>query len=358
VNILPIKSNNQISFRGNPSKKLADCVADIFMSYRRPFKSESVTQSDIKYLHNRISSEILPFIERGEQIPVVLVGFSMKSPSPLKTISQNADRAEFETLKHLDNITKKVSSVYPEGSDFQIYADGRIFVNSIVGSSDGAVTKYVAQLRNFLKKLGSKDIKLIALEDYYKGDYNGIRKQLFSDFFVDRQKMEQDIEHDPFLKEYKTFMRDFYAKDIRAIDPSKSIRQSRREGAEVAMKVICAAESLDRYIKSVFNGKMFRISVHAKPVYDLYNKVGIYMNAMKKNFAMPWHTAALRTKLPDNSDCFIYEKKFLLDKAGYSIVPDLDGKGVYYELPEGFNHNPNLSFKENLLLNQKVSSRV
>lgn len=358
MNILPVKKRNITVFKGSPSQKIADSVADIFMGYRRPFKAEKALTADIAYLHNRITSKILPFIQKGEKIPVVLVGFSMKSPSRLKTISPSADRAEFETLKHLQNITKQISKIYPVGSDMKIYTDGRLFVGSIVGSTDEAVTKYVAKLRTFLAKLGSNDIKLITPEDYYQGNYNQIRKQLFSDFFVDRQKMEQNIVNDPFLRQYKTFMRDFYAKDIRAITPSTSIKRSKIEGAEVAMKVICAAKSLDEYIKSVLGDKMFRISVHAKPIYDLYNKFGIYMNAMKQNFPMPWHSAAAR--LPKNQlphDRFIYEKKFLLEKAGGKLIPDTDGKGAYYELPKSFQYKPNLSFKENLMLNTPLMTQ-
>ena len=178
MNILPVNKTTT-SFKGSPAQKIADSVADIFIGYRRPFKDERIIYTDMHYLHNRIASEVLPFIQKEEKIPVVLVGFSMKSPSPLKTIAQNADRAEFETLKHLNNITQQISKSYPTGSDFKIYTDGRFFVGSIVGSTDEAVTKYIAKLKDFLSKLNSKDIKLITPEDYYQGTPSQIRKQLF-----------------------------------------------------------------------------------------------------------------------------------------------------------------------------------
>ena len=338
------------SIKSNPFRKTAIQTADKILENRRPFKSENFTTSDYKYLQERIATQALKFIQQDEKIPLVLIGFSMKSPSPAKTLSQFADRAEYEALNHLNNFTESISDVYDVGAKFKIYTDGRIFTDSIVGASDERVTKYIQGLRNFLTKLKSKKLDIIAPEDFYKTTGENARKMLFSDFPVKREEILSLLEKDIFLKEYKTFMRDFYAKDIRAQNPGLSIRQSRNSGEKVALSVICAAESLGRYVNSIFGDRMIRLSVHAKPVHDIQNKVGIYLNALKENCPMPWHGAALKIPQPDGSEKFIYEKKSILENLGCKLIPDIDGKGEYFELPLNIKYNPRLSFRENLHL--------
>lgn len=339
------------TIKSSPFAKIAIKTADEILAIRRPFKNENFARGDYLYLQERIANQALPFIQRDEKLPFVLIGFSMKSPSPLKTLSMSADRAEYEALKHLNVFTQRIQNIYDVGSDFKIYADGRIFVNKIIGSSDERVTTYIQGLRSFLAKLKNKSIDIIAPEDFYKTTPENARNYLFQDFPVDRNEMQALIEKDNFLKQYKTYMRDFYAKDIRAQKTAMSIRQSRKLGEDVAMSVICAAESLGRYVKSVFGEKMIRLSVHAKPVKDLYNKVGIFLNSLNANCPMPWHGVAVRIPTIDGSEKYIYEKKNILENIGSKLVLDNEN-GAYFELPHEFNYNPNLSFKENILRNQ------
>ena len=324
-------SKINLFFKPNSVQQKASKIADIVLEQRRPMKGEIFTQEDFLYLKNRVAKQVTLFIEKSEKIPIVLVGFSMKSPSPLKTISQNADRAEYEAIKHLDNLTKKIKDVYSTGSDFKIYADGRIFVDTIVGSSDERVTQYVQGLRKFLKLQKTQDIEIISPEDFTPNKkVNSARNFLFSEFPVKKEELHQLIEKDYFLQQYKRFMRDFYAKDIRAQFPKMSIKQSKKVGAEVALGVISAAESLDRYVKSIYGDAMLRVSVHAKPVHDLYNKIGIFLNSAQSNCPMPWHGAAIKTAQNNSEDIFTYEKKCKLEKMGAHLIPDLDGKGAYY----------------------------
>lgn len=351
----PLSIQN-LAFKANPIEKKAIQIADILLENRRPFKGELFTKNDYLYLQNKIVKTILPFVKKEESFPTVIVGFSMKCPSPKKTISQNADRAEFEALKHLNNITEKIKQIYIPGTQLKIFADGRAFAKTIVGASDSAVTKYVEQLRNFLKKIKSKNVEIIALEDIYKtqnNDFDKIRNSLFTDFPVNKEEMAQTIAQDPFLKTYKTFIRDFYAKDIRAIIPGTSEKKSKLMGEKVAFGVICAAESLSQCVFSLYKNAMVRTSVHGKPVNDIQNKIGMYLNALHLNCPMPWHGAALKISKFEESEKFIYEKKFLIEKAKGILINDKDGKGAYYNLPDNFKYDINLSFKENLKANIK-----
>lgn len=341
------------TIKSSPFSKQAVAVADTILGVRRPFKNEVLTKSDYLNLRERIANQSLSFIQKDEELPLVLIGFSLKSPSPLKTLSPYADRAEFEALKHLSSITEKIRGIYDVGAAFKIYADGRIFVDTIIGATDDRVTKYLQGLRGILARLNSKNVDIIAPEDFYRTTVQNSRKQLFEDFPVSKDEILSELENDIFLKEYKTFMRDFYAKDIRAQKPELSIRQSRRIGEDVALGVICAAESLGRYVKSVFGDKMIRLSVHAKPINDIYNKVGIYLNSLNSNCPLPWHGVAVRIPQRDGTEKFIYEKKQILDSIGARLCTDSDGNGAYYELPDSFNYKPQLSFKENILNNIK-----
>ena len=342
-------SDRKISFKSIASNKVAQKVSDVILSYRRPFQGDVLSRSDYSYLSKIISEKIKPSINAAEPIPIGIVGFSMKSPNSKKVISQIADRAEFETLEHLSGITKEIKAVYPYGSDFKIFADGRIFVGTIYGSTDSAVSKYIKTNQNFLKKIQTDEIKLTTLDDIYGSDGNISRMRLFKEFPVNKEEMEAKTKNDLILKKYRQYMRDFYAKDIHAINPSISCKNSRLLGDEVAFGVICAAESYDKFIQSLYKKPFLRLSVHAKPVFDTQGKIGIFLNKLKGNFPTPWHSAAVRITDDNNVSHFVYEKKNLLEKAGCEFIPNTDGKGAYYVLPQGKKYDFTKSFKENFV---------
>ena len=341
-------SSINISFKSAASIETAKKVADVILQYRRPFQKETLSKSDYAYLNEVISKKIAPSIDKANPIPVTIVGFSMKSPNKQKTISDFADRTEYETLEHLNNLTKKIKEVYPYGSDFKIFSDGRLFVGTIYGSSDDAVTKYIKTNKEFLNKLGTDEIKILSIDDFYHNTGDNLRKDLFSDFPIDKEKLIASIETDSFLRLYRQYMRDFYAKDIHTIDPKISCKESRKIGDKIALGVICAAESYDRFINSLYNQPYLRLSVHAKPVYDIKNKIGIFLNKLKENFPTPWHSAAVKITQKDGNEIFIYEKKSLLEKAHCQFIPNIEGKGAYYIFPSDKKYDFSKSFKENL----------
>ena len=341
--------NKNISFKSIVSQKIAQNVADIILSYRRPFQGDELTRSDYSYLSDNISKKILPSIEKAEPVQIAIVGFSMKSPNKKKVISDIADRAEYETLEHLQNLTKKIKSVYPYGSNFKIFADGRIFVGTIFGSSDEAVTKYVASSKDILKKQEQKEIQILSLDDFFEGTNDEKRNTLFSEFSADKEKIREITMTDKFFKTYKQYMRDFYAKDIHSVNPEISCKKSRQLGDEAAFGVICAASAYDEFINSLYKKPCLRLSVHSKPVYDTQDKIGIFLNKLKKNFPTPWHSAAVRITDKNGDSIFLYEKKQLLEKAGCEFVPDTDGRGAYYIFPSNKKYDFSKSFKENLM---------
>lgn len=337
---------------GCSSDKISKRIADAILEVRRPFKNENYSESEKRVLKERIAGQVYASVKDNKAIPITIVGFSMKCPAPGKCISQDADMAEFSALKTLKHLTDKVSEIYTKGCQLNIFADGRLFVNTIVGSKDELVTKYNLKLKKFLNILEADKIKLITPEDYCSGSPDEIRSKMFSRFPTDIENLKKRIALDPFLSVYKTFIRDFYAKDIRAIEPKKSIRQSKREAENVALGVIAAADSLDRYIYTVIPPGSLRVSVHAKPVNDLYNKVGIFLNELKSNCPMPWHGAAVKIPQEDNSAKFIYEKKSILEKFGCELVSDNIDIGPYFVLPKKFNYDKTLSLKENFIKNR------
>lgn len=343
--------NKNLSFKSTASQKIAQKVADVILSYRRPFQNDSLSRSDYSYLSGIISQRITPSIDRAKPIPIGIVGFSMKNPNFQKVISESADRAEFETLEHLNNITREIKSVYPYGSDFRIYADGRIFVGEIYGSTDKSVSRYVETNKKLLKKIQPDKMKLLSIDDFYSPHGEISRMGLFKEFPVNKDEMEAIINSDPFLKIYRQYMRDFYAKDIHAINPKISNKKSREMGDGVAMGVICAAESYNRFINSLYKEPYLRLSVHSKPVFDKQGKIGIFLNKLKANLPTPWHSAAVKITKDNGEECFIYEKKSLLEKAGCIFTPDTDGKGAYFTFPHGKKYDFSKSFRENLVQN-------
>ena len=144
-------------------------------------------------------------------------------------------------------------------------------------------------------------------------------------------------------------MRDFYAKDIHSINPAISCKQSRILGDKAALGVICAAESYDKFINSLYKKSHLRLSVHAKPVYDSQGKIGIFLNKLRSNMPTPWHSAAVEVNDEKRGSVFIYEKKGLIEQAGCGFISDFDGKGAYFIFPCDRKYDFSKSFKENLM---------
>jgi len=320
------KINNDISFKSLASEKIARDVGKYVLGFRRPFKNEVLSKESKEYLLSIIAEKSLPFINKEEPIPMTIVGFSMKCPSPLKVISQNADRAEFESLKHLNNFTSEFSEIYKPGAKLDIFADGRMFAKSIIGFTDEKITQYVSQLKTFLKNFQLTKLQIHTPEDYISGNFDEIRSRMVKEFPANRQKINADT----FTQEYRRFMRDFYAKDIRAQDKSISIKESKKMGEQVADEVISAANTYSDFVKSLYPEGMIRLSVHGKPFDNGEKKIGIFLNSQKSNCPMPWHSAAFKVDSKNKDDIFLYEKKIILEKSGAKLMPNEDGKGCFY----------------------------
>ena len=323
-----------MSFKSLAVQKMAQSISDIVLSYRRPFKQETFGRTEYKYLTDLVAQKITPSIKRGQPIPIAIVGFSLKSPSPLKTISAHADRAEFETIEYLKNMTDEISKIYPYGTDFKIFADGRLFVDKIYSATDEKVTKFVTGCKKFFDKIHSANLTFVGIDDFFSGNYQQKRNTLFNEFSIKHTWLNNMIQKDAFFKNYWRFMRDFYAKDIRAISPEKSIKNSKVLGGEIAKEIILASASYDKFINSLYKDPYLRLSVHAKPIYDVEKKIGIFINKLKNpQMPTPWHSVAVKISGGDKGESFVYMKKILAEKMGCSFVPDLDGKGAYFSYP-------------------------
>jgi len=323
---MEINKINNPSFKSSAQKQIAQKIGEYVLGFRRPFKDEYLSKESQKYLLSVITEKALPFIKKEDPISFAIVGFSMKCPSPVKVISQNADRAEYEALKHLNNFTNGLSEIYQPGGKMDIYADGRMFAKSIIGFSDEKVSKYVSQLKMFLKKFQLSKLEIHTPEDFYSGNFDEIRNAMIKSFPANNTK----INADSFIQEYRRFMRDFYAKDIRAQNHSISIKESKKIGEKVANDIISAADTYSNFVQSLYPKGMVRLSVHGKPVNNCDKKIGIFLNSQKSNCPMPWHGAAFKVNLPFGDEVFLYEKKSILEKAGAKLIPDLDGKGCFY----------------------------
>ena len=108
--------NHQISFKSAACQKVARDVADIILSYRRPLVKETPTSQSQEYLTSYVAQKILPSIKKERPIPMVILGFPMKSASKQKVISPHADRGEYESFEHIKGLTQRIRGIYPAGS--------------------------------------------------------------------------------------------------------------------------------------------------------------------------------------------------------------------------------------------------
>lgn len=345
--------NHQISFKSAACQKVARDVADIILSYRRPLVKETPTSQSREYLTSYVAQKILPSIKKERPIPIVILGFPMKSASKQKVISPHADRGEYESFEHIKDLTQRIRGIYPAGSDFRIFSDGRVFVGTIYKANDSNVSTYLKDCKGMLRRQNATDIKIYSAEDFYTGPYDKVRQNLFSDFPVTREEIRQKLSKTPESRDYLTNMSIFYVNDMRGADPSISVRQAKKRATDIAEGVVQTSASYDKMIRSIYGDDYVRLSVHPYPAINPSNKIGMFLNKEHTQCPTPWHSAPVRITSSDGKEHFIFEKKSAIEKTGSELIPDSDGKGAFFQYPEHLSYDFSLSFKENI---QKLAS--
>ena len=339
--------NHQISFKSAACQKVAHDVAELILSYRRPLLSETPSLQKQEYLISYVTQKIMPSIKKERPIPMVILGFPMKSASAKKVISAHADRGEYESLEHIKGLTQRIRDIYPAGSDFRIFSDGRIFVETIYKANDSNVSTYLKDCKKILRSQNASDVKIYSAEDFYTGSYDKVRQNLFSDFPVSREDVHKKLMQTKETRDYLTNLSVFYANDMRGADPSLTVKQAKARAKDIAEGVIQTSSSYDKMIRNIYGGDYVRLSVHPYPSINPDNKIGFFLNKDFLQEPTPWHSAPVRITSPEGKEHFIFEKKSVIESTGSELIPDKDSKGAYYQYPEHLPYDFSLSFKEN-----------
>jgi len=270
----------------------SESITDIILSNKVDFNEASV--NEIWWLRDIIKDKVVYFINNKLPIEFSMSAFSLKCQIEWKCISNLPDMAEFDAIKVFDKLANDIKWIYSPWVDINIFADGRLFVWLLYWFKDELITEYLDNLKWIVNDVNKTDIKITSLEDIYWTDFDNSRKSLFSDKKVDLNLMIQDIKSTEYWKRLLTYIRDFYAKDIRT-PLWLSLRESKNQWLNMATWVFSTTKSWWKVIEESTDENCIRLSCHPRPyTYEPW-KIWIHMNTSQIKSWMPWHWVALLT---------------------------------------------------------------
>jgi len=279
---------------------ICEGITDVILWKRVCLENDS--SLEIISLREIIKQKVNYFIVKNIPIEFSMSAFSLKAQIPWKCISSLPDMAEYEALLSFDNLAKEIEKIYNPWTAINIFADGRIFVWLLYLFTDELVTSFIQNLKGLANQINDKSINITSLEDVFWNDFEKTRESLFSENYVDIEKMIEEMQKTKYWKNLITYIRDFYAKDIRK-PLWLSIRESKIEWLEMAIWVLSASKSWWSVIWEMTDENCIRLSCHQRPyIYEPW-KIWIYMNNSNIKCWMPWHWVALKT-----SEGIVYKK--------------------------------------------------
>jgi pyoverdine/dityrosine biosynthesis protein Dit1 len=122
------------------------------------------------------------FVSRGIPVEFVLPAFPAKSPNTAKVLGATPDMAERLSLQFLCAICDRVRQIYRAGAKIIVCSDGRVF-SDLVQIADSNVTRYQAELRAMIDRIGPSSLGLFNLDDGYPGFTHTAMRHMLRKFY-------------------------------------------------------------------------------------------------------------------------------------------------------------------------------
>lgn len=284
------------------AKDLAQTIMRQVMKYRRMAnpKKTCATSTCEACLASHLPHVIHAIIKK-QPITFVLPAFPAKSPNLAKVLGTLPDMAERLALTFLNDLCKKIQTIYSPGARVLLCADGRVF-NDVVGIRDADVTDYQRELAWLIKKFDFTFISTFNLDDIYPNlQFDRMRNTLMASYGEPLETLKIAVrkgsrtpcrkEHEEVNRQYCGITR-FLVEDGMHRDQSHSRNQVQKACRERAYIVIQRSRAWSDLIAERYPHAV-RLSIH--PQTCGASKLGIRLMEAE-TWMTPWHGVALEVR--------------------------------------------------------------
>lgn len=222
--------------------------------------------------HEQAIKSIAYFVERGEPLQFILVGFPFKSGNTeKKVLGHLPDMAERRSLEYLQAMLDNIKQAYAPGARIEIFCDGVPFAK-ILGISIAHVLEYERALKTIAQDLSG--ITIIGSDEMMQR--HGLQSTPDIIAFFDRfSPTDEQVRKDLKEKSLPTVL-------LQRISDELDYTQGRTLRAkigleEIVTQLISREERLRSYIATTFTAPHYiRLSVHFTP--DVSKKFGVRLS--------------------------------------------------------------------------------
>ncbi|HKM53694.1 MAG TPA: L-tyrosine/L-tryptophan isonitrile synthase family protein [Isosphaeraceae bacterium] len=151
----------------------ATSLAQILLRARKPAKS-GCSDAGCPTCEAILRRRLLPIIEAGKPVEMVISAFPYKIPNPRKTLGTLPDESERVALKALAGLCRMMTNQYSPGTRVVIGSDGLPFSHVDAAWSDledDQIREYVRGLRGIIREIGASDVlRVTSLDDFMAGE--------------------------------------------------------------------------------------------------------------------------------------------------------------------------------------------
>lgn len=281
---------------------------------------EGVAYSDIPILKN-VTEQIL----NNVQLTFLLPAFPAKSPSPEKTSGIHPDLGEVLALKGLDEMCKKISTVYAPGAKVVICSDGRVF-SDVVSVPDTHIDEYGEWIENIIREFNFSNLSTFSMDDLYpdtKGDQ--LRERLVWRYAKSTDEIRFLVINDDNYRSLFNGVHKFMMEDHGALNENKTLSKNQlsKKTKLLTYELIRRSDAWSELLTDKF-GDVARLSIHAYPI--THQKFGVKLLSSSDKWATPWHNVTVKI---DNTFQLMHKSKAL--ELG-AVEKKHGGKYVYFEI--------------------------
>ncbi len=306
-------TTNLFAAPGRSAETVAREILDIVLPHRRIApESEPCTHGSCEKCAAPHLDRVIAAVERREQVVFILPAFPGKSPNPTKVLSPRADMAERQSLAFLNELCRRVQTVYAPGARMVLCSDGRVF-SDVVGIAESDITTYQHDLSALIEELGATSLSTFNLDDVFEGcAFDDMRTRLMQNHGTPLETLQAAVREGGEPKRMYCGITRFLFEDGLRPDMTISKTALQKECRRRAYEVVQRSKAWDGLLATCFPDAV-RLSIH--PQVCGSRKLGIHLMETADGWLTPWHGVAVEV-----DGAFVLRKRREVEEAGATLV--------------------------------------
>ena len=245
------------------------------------------------YYQIPIMKKMAEQMNEGKRLQFLLPAFPAKSPSPLKTAGIHPDLGEVLALSNLNEMCKKISSLYAPGAEVVICSDGRIF-SDVVMVSDEDITTYSEWVKSIIVEFDLKHLSTFAMDDLHI-DMNGpeLRERLVWQYAKSLDEVRFLVINDDDFRNLFNGVHKFMLEDQAGLPENVGLskNQINKKTKVLTYELLRRSDAWSTLLLEHFDDAL-RLSIHSYPL--THEKFGVKLVYSSEKWATPWHNVVVK----------------------------------------------------------------